>query len=184
MNRRARDILVLLSLACCALSLALWIATSGRPPRTRRLNADPAEARFLICGAGGLYFVSQEVSQSTDGSWTARITDYGDVEVRFSSSIATGMMYPASYGLGIGQRRVFRFNLYAGPGANAGCSIIYRAIGLPFWLMATMAAVPPAAWLIGHHRHRRRQARQGVCRRCGYDLRATPGRCPECGLAT
>jgi hypothetical protein len=51
---------------------------------------------------------------------------------------------------------------------------------IPDWCLLVVAALLPAGrffgWRIGRHRRK-----AGRCPRCGYDLRATPERCPECG---
>src|SRR3982751_6788450 len=55
-------------------------------------------------------------------------------------------------------------------------------------LLVGCLLVLPAAWpsALGWHYYRRRRVLRrriaaGECLSCGYDLRATPGRCPECG---
>jgi hypothetical protein len=48
------------------------------------------------------------------------------------------------------------------------------------WLPTLLTAVLPAIWLYRFLKARRAH-RPGLCQHCGYDLRATPDRCPECG---
>jgi len=52
-----------------------------------------------------------------------------------------------------------------------------RQFVVPFWFIAALTALIISAALgLRPKKHRR-----GLCSSCGYDLRATPHRCPECG---
>jgi len=58
---------------------------------------------------------------------------------------------------------------------GAGGAVLAR-----FWFLVVVFGTVPAWW--GYARHREARFRGvGQCRACGYDLRATPERCPECG---
>jgi hypothetical protein len=52
---------------------------------------------------------------------------------------------------------------------------------VPYWLPVAVLSVLPA--YCGWRQYKmNRLAKKGYCARCGYDLRATPDRCPECGM--
>ncbi len=86
----------------------------------------------------------------------------------------------------------FMDSLY-GPGAYHGYAgfgwgvttdlgrVASRDVVVPLWAVTMATAIMPALALRQWIRRRRRRPGTGLCPVCGYDLRATPGRCPECG---
>jgi hypothetical protein len=58
---------------------------------------------------------------------------------------------------------------------GAGAAVLLR-----FWFLALLFGICPTLWL-QWRRRQQRLASAGSCLECGYDLRATPDRCPECG---
>jgi hypothetical protein len=55
-----------------------------------------------------------------------------------------------------------------------------RDVFVPYWFLAAVTGVLPLLQLVRALRRRARR-RRGLCVHCGYDLRETSGRCPECG---
>jgi hypothetical protein len=91
------------------------------------------------------------------------------------------------FGRGQPDRRVEApgFGVYAGPSLATGTGGIKwfnynHAISFPVWAPLVIGCVLPAISGYRWRRQRRRRLR-GWCLACGYDLRASAGRCPECG---
>jgi hypothetical protein len=169
MNRRTFNLVGLLCFLPFAAAVALWILSDTSPYIISRTSSD---YRFYVSHRRTLVI-----------SW-----ERGCVRVNYTRFDPADRLLPADEHLTV--------SWWHGPSAyssdgprwwdagtrtNSGSGeAIYEVwLSARIWPIVVLATVLPGLWII--RRQRARRHRPGFCERCGYDLRATPGRCPECG---
>ena len=170
MKRRLFTILSMLSLLLFVAVVTLWL-------RNRWFD------EFARCATGRRSFVLR----SFDGACQLTfIRDAVDLKQGFAAESLSVVEH------GIDLRTLKRVNPlrpgewsfagfrreWSGPHPRFGENVSYT---IPYWFLAATTGVAPAVTsrrLLAS----RTRARRGHCPSCGYDLRATPERCPECGM--
>ncbi len=193
-NAAARVLARVIWLVVVAASTALFAATSclwavsfrGHPG----LAVDAGPVGTLSAGVVRGHLVIIATDPDPPHRWAVRFVrffDDWDLLLDPNSSFTTSELYDAGwlydrrwhYPLGSVAHRVwlgFQTEVPSPP-LRSGFE---RVLFVPDWFLAAVFGVLPYR-AVRRWRSARRDRLVGRCRRCGYDLRASPGRCPECG---
>lgn len=181
-----------LSTLCSAVSLALcvalcvlsvWPHAAGRSVRLNKGAYTAGEYETRIDLGGGGRFVL-DVAPYPVGHLLPVITT-----ARPRSPDSLNSLFPPNSGFTFGstarvvlpsERRAFPGVRWVDYVVSGTAQVTSREFTVACWLPALTFAVLPTVWLV-RHRRRARRLRAGLCSACGYDLRASPERCPECG---
>ena len=179
--RSLTRLLLFLALIGCLSTCALWARTKHTAESLARHRDAPGRSTSIfICSSNGLVYVHASWRRAD----VPRDFPVSDARVRWSHRrfdhapnlrIAMRSAYD-SWGFAFEQQRSREVSW---------SSLRWRHYLLlfPHWAVVLALGVPALGLVrpvVSHARNRRR-ARRGLCLSCGYDLRATPGRCPECG---
>jgi len=189
-------ILASLSAVLCLACISLWLRSYWVQDGLRRLDYSfpPATARLnwlqIVSARGGIYVDHRAIENDIEGSnddhqmylrqngWEhSRVYLFASARENF---IAQGGR--AYFGFGC------KKTIWIEPSGSRyhprpNSQIIHRLILLPWAVPVLAFAVLPALLLRSILRSRRKRIRlaRNLCPTCGYDLRGSPEKCPECG---
>jgi hypothetical protein len=167
MKRRLLNLATVLSMLAFAAALALWV-------RSYMVR----DARGLTAGRHSVWATSR--LGTIELKWLRWNTSKG-----FAWQVVTAPANPASPEEFTGDA-LERWNERTVP---PGSRVYRTTTGLgpprvgvvfPDWVLLIVAALLPVARAVSFGRRYWRRV-DGLCSHCGYDLRATPEQCPECG---
>jgi hypothetical protein len=182
MRRRLLTLAAAISLVLCAVATGLWVRSySGSDAVSRRwmTAADEhhtehrsqeiqwtlGQVRFVL-RHDTAYFPVRMKSDAAEPQWSY---------IRYGEGHAGWDVPPAA---GLWNR--LGFAAWETGWSSSFADSSDRVWAAPAWLLVVTSAILPAAWALGAYRRRRRR-QAGLCTNCGYDLRASGERCPECG---
>jgi hypothetical protein len=172
----------------------------ARMARRRLLAVGLLMPAFAVAAVwAGSAFAARSRGWPAAGTWDVRVVkNYLRVERTGSAGPAAGLparMLPGSWYSGpppkgvTGSGRYYFFGwVQVGRttyvwGSSAWTSrVVHVSLVIPMILTLPLAWMGVRVWRMPTLRERRRA--MGLCGECGYDVRATPGRCPECGTMT
>ncbi|HEY7118309.1 MAG TPA: hypothetical protein VH475_17100 [Tepidisphaeraceae bacterium] len=170
------NVATVVSLVLCAATVVVWVRSCWRIDELQILSADHHEAIHTY--PHGIWFVLGTNLPDWPGTtWQSRPvvpgTWFGQFD-RFLIPTVQRTTRPFD------KQDYYRFLGFVYADAQYPSTMRTsrnRYVGVPLYFVLILTIALPAVRLW----KRSRRPRPGTCARCGYDLRATPERCPECG---
>jgi hypothetical protein len=173
MKRRLFNLAVGISLVALIAILSLWFIAGSGNLLLRRRSSDTVlqTARSYWVGVSGSRF-----------TWaSSRYTGVDFVQTPVVYRLQTGAAAPIprpSFRWDDKEIIALGFEFRSGDGGAARSQ--FRVSYVPCWFIIALTSILPAIRFFVWKRTDTRQSRN-LCLHCGYDLRESPERCPECG---
>jgi hypothetical protein len=182
MKRPIFNFFAAISLAICIAVALAWVRSSVRFDRVRLTSVKQVAGYTKFEYWSGALYPGVIVFHRDHGvRWPAKggmiSTVPLGIEIKYDHLNRPGVRFHHKTGL-----LYFGFDVRS-YSVSTGEQSTVTDVCVPFWLFAMLSAALPAIWYRRFRRDRRRRFRlsHGLCVFCGYDIRSTGSRCPECG---